>query len=54
MEKKGRGRARETERGKGIKRTAMAPHRKGSDAELETMVAQVEKHPISSILIIIG
>ncbi|XVE93777.1 hypothetical protein REPUB_Repub01dG0223900 [Reevesia pubescens] len=33
----------------------MAPHRQGSDsASVEAMVAQVEKHPISSILIIIA
>ncbi|TYI95223.1 hypothetical protein E1A91_D02G263800v1 [Gossypium mustelinum] len=32
----------------------MAPHREGSDASVEAMVAQVEKHPISSILIIIA
>ena len=32
----------------------MAPHGKGSDDAVEAMVAQVEKHPISSILIIIA
>lgn len=32
----------------------MVPRGEGSDASVEAMVAQVEKHPISSILIIIG
>ncbi|OMO92885.1 hypothetical protein COLO4_17245 [Corchorus olitorius] len=32
----------------------MAPHGEGSDAAEEAMVAQVEKHPISSILIVIA
>ncbi|XP_022763107.1 5'-methylthioadenosine/S-adenosylhomocysteine nucleosidase 1-like isoform X2 [Durio zibethinus] len=32
----------------------MAPHGQGTDAILEPTVAQVEKHPISSILIIIA
>nr|KJB32623.1 hypothetical protein B456_005G251900 [Gossypium raimondii] len=32
----------------------MAPHREGSEASVEAMVAQVEKHPISTILIIIA
>ncbi|KAE8716861.1 5'-methylthioadenosine/S-adenosylhomocysteine nucleosidase 1 [Hibiscus syriacus] len=32
----------------------MAPHGEGSDASVDPMVAQVEKHPISSILIIIA
>ena len=32
----------------------MAPHGKGSDDAVEAMVTQVEKHAISSILIIIA
>lgn len=50
IERKGR----EIETGKGIQGTAMAPHGEGSDGAVEAMAAQVENHPISSILIIIG
>ncbi|XVF45460.1 hypothetical protein PTKIN_Ptkin02bG0208400 [Pterospermum kingtungense] len=32
----------------------MVPHRQGSDAAVEAMVAEAENHPISSILIIIA
>ncbi|EOX97777.1 5'-methylthioadenosine/S-adenosylhomocysteine nucleosidase 1 isoform 2 [Theobroma cacao] len=50
IERKGR----EIETGKGIQGTAMAPHGEGSDGAVEAMAAQVENHPISSILIIIA